>query len=473
MSSLTQALSIALSGLNTTTALLTLASQNVSNAQTSGYTEKTASVTTSSDGGSTIASYGRATDAALSNNYNMATSEASYYSTLNGYMTQVQSILDSTSSNPTLTTDISNFSSAWTAYSADPSDSVEQQAVISAGQTLAQDVNTIATEVGSLGSQVESDTQTSIKSLNTDLQQIAQLNDQIQSATAAGQQTGDLEDERDTLINTVSTYVGVNVQSRANGQVAVYTTSGQLLVDSGVAMQFSYDGTNVKDSNGVVVNSSLTGGSIEAELDFQDTSASALSSAIPGVGTLGKLQSQLSTLVSALTSSTSNFASSYSSAATASTANGASQNGSTVDTSFFTVSNNPDGTPDATSFAVNADIISGDSELPETDTQSVANSFTATSTYTASGLSATNVTYAQLGSAILSGFQQAANSISSENTSASTTQSYYQTALSDATGVNIDDELTKMVAYQSSYAASAHVITTVSNMLTTLMDTIT
>ncbi len=58
MASLTQALSLALSGLQTTSALISVASNNIANAQTPGYTTKTANVTSvqngSDFGGSTI-----------------------------------------------------------------------------------------------------------------------------------------------------------------------------------------------------------------------------------------------------------------------------------------------------------------------------------------------------------------------------------------------------------------------------------
>jgi len=90
----------------------------------------------------------------------------------------------------------------------------------------------------------------------------------------------------------------------------------------------------------------------------------------------------------------------------------------------------------------------------------------------ASGLSAPNATYATLGSAILSSFQQAANTISSQSKSASSQQTFYQQTLASETGVNMDTELANLVAYQNSYAASAHVISSVSQMFTTLLSTI-
>jgi flagellar hook-associated protein 1 FlgK len=475
MTSLIGALSIALSGLQTASGQIAVASNNISNANTPGYHNKTANLSSielgADGGGVTIESYSRATDSALTQNYNASTSTASYYGSMNTYLTQLQSILNSSAGNPALTNDLSNFQSAWNQYASDPSNAVQQQSLVSAGTTLANDINTIASNVGSLDTQVQSDTTTTVATMNSDIKQIAALNGQISVATSSGQDTSDLQDQRDTLVNNLSSYVSIAPQNRANGAIAIYSTSGQLLVDGVVPSSFTYDGTNIKDDSGATVNGSLTGGKLQAELDFRDTTQA--NSTSPGVGTIPKIQSQLAVLVGAFVNptngSTSAFANAYASAATASTANGATQNGQTVDSSFFTC-NFTNGQPDTSSFAVNPDLLDGTSEIPQTNVQSISSTFSQTNNYTYPqyGLTAVNVTYAQLGSQILSGFQQSANTISSESSTYSSEQSYYQTTLASETGVNLDNELANLVVYQNSYAACAHVITTVNTMLNAL-----
>jgi flagellar hook-associated protein 1 FlgK len=479
MPSLTQALSLALSGLQTSTGLIALSSNNIANAQTPGYTTKTASVTSVDNGsvlgGSTIASYSRATDKALTNNYNAATSQASYYSTQNSYMSQVQALLDSTAVNPTLSNDIAQFSSAWSQYSAAPESNIQQQNVINAGRTLANDISTIASQINGLDTQVQTDTSTTVNTLNSDLSQVAVLNSQIQTATGIGQPTGDLEDQRDKLVNQISSMVTVTVQTRSSGEIALYTPQGQILVDSGTPQVFSFNNGTVTDSAGTNVTATLIGGSIQAELQFRDTSASAAASTTPGVGIIAKLQSQMSKLVDAFTNSSgstpSAFATAYTNAVTASTAVGGTQNGDPVASNFFTVSN-VGGIPDPGTLRVNAALLNGTDVLPQTSTKAIADSFNATATYTASGLSVPNATYATLGSAILSNFQQAANTINSQSITTTSQQTFYQQTLSNKTGVNMDTELANLVNYQNSYAAAAHVITTVSQMMTTLMATL-
>lgn len=480
MGTLTQALSIALSGLQATTSLITLASKNISNANTPGYTDKTATLADvnygTQFGGVAVTSYNRASDIALNTDYNAATSAASYASTQNKYISQVQVALDSSASTPVLTQDVANFSSAWSTYSANPESSSAKQNLIAYGTTLTNDIHSAVGVVGTLKSQIQSDVSSSVTTINATLKDIADVNRQIQEAVSAGLQTVDLQDQVDNDVQKLSTFMNVSVQSRANGQVAVYTPSGQVLVDQQSTKSFTYNGASILDSNGTDVTSAFSGGSLQAATDFISTSASSLASSVPGVGTLGKFQAQMSKLVDAFTNSSgstpSTFATSYGTAVTNSTAAGATQQGQTLASTFFTVVNDGTGKPDPTTFNVNSTLIAGTAGLPQTGTSAIADSFNSAATYTASGLSAPSVTYAGLTSTILANFQQDANTISTQSATASSQQTYYQQTLSNKTGVNTDTELANLVTYQNSYAASAHVMTTINQMMTTLMSII-
>jgi flagellar hook-associated protein 1 FlgK len=49
-------------------------------------------------------------------------------------------------------------------------------------------------------------------------------------------------------------------------------------------------------------------------------------------------------------------------------------------------------------------------------------------------------------------------------------QSYLQTQISSVSGVNMDEELANMVTFQNSYQASAKYISTISTLMTTLIN---
>lgn len=459
--SLTGALNAALSGIKVSTTAVQVISSNVSNAQTTGYTDKSLSLSESvvgtSYGGVEISSYNRVSDSVLSATLNSATTTSSYYSTQDSFLTQIQNILDSSASPPALASAVSNFQSAWTAYSASSNSSADEANVISTGEQLATTINSIASQISSLKTNVESDLSTSVSTLNTDLQQVQTLNTQIQSAIASNQSPSDLEDQRDTLINNISALTNVQVMTRSDGTVALYTSNGTALLD-GTAQTFSVSNDQVVNALGANVSSALGGGTLQAQTDFLSTDTSNTGN---GVAVISKLTAQLQSFASQFTStsSASSFASTYDSATTDS---------GELASSFFTYSTDGNGNIDLTSFAVNSALVNGTSTVKAAAATSVANSFTATNSYTSGGLTVTNQTYAGIANSILSYFQQAANSVAASSTTASAQQSYYQSALSKETGVNTDTELVNLTSWQNAYAASAHVISTIEAMFTTL-----
>jgi flagellar hook-associated protein 1 len=447
--SLSTALSVALSGLQTSSALIQLTANNISNAQTPGYTEKSAELSSTSlgasAGGVEIASYTRATDSVLQQSYNAATASASYLGTQNGYMQQVQSILNSTSNNPALSSAIAQFASAWTQLQASPEDPTVQESVVEAGVNFANQVNAISSQVTSLQAQVTSDTQNTVTQLNNDLGSIESLNQQIAAAVGTGQQAGDLEDERDQLVNQVSQIANVNVVQRNLGQIALYTPDGVALLD-GTPETFTYNGLTITDSAGVDVTNDLTGGSLQAELQFNDSSTPP--SSLPGVNTVQKLQAQIQDLTNAFTNGSS-FATAY-------------NPGLDPTDDFFT---------DTGGFAVNSSLISDPSSLTQDTAAATAQTFTTAQDFSDpnAGLSLPSGTTTDLVTTILSGFQQAASTINTQSQTATQQQQYYQQTLSDKTGVNVDDELVNLTTLQNTYAASAHVISTVAEMFNDLL----
>lgn len=466
MTSLTAALSIALSGLQTSTARLQVAANNVSNASQEGYTKKSAIVAAVINGGEAsgvnITGFTRASDKGLTASYNASTSDASFYGTQNSYLKQVQTILDSTSDNPALSNAVAKFQSAWTEYSTSPESASQQQAVLQAGSTLVSQIQNISTGIVNLGRQVVTDTGNTVSSLNSYLSQIADLNEQVSSAGPNGSGTGDLQDSRDLLINKVAAITTVRVVERTNGTIALYTPQGVPLVDIS-AQTFTYNGSTITSTSGRDVTNDLRGGSLEAQLKFVYDGSPSAASTSPANEVIRKLNSQLTALANAFTSTTGSpttFAAAYNNATTKS---------GELASNFFTFSTDSSGNTIPSSLAVNANLLNGTSKIKQASGTTVNASFTAVRSFTADGLGTITGTYAELSTGILSNFQQAASNINSFSTTATAQQSYYKENLSNATGVNIDNELVQLTTLQNSYAASAHVMTTINELFKTLI----
>ena len=371
-------------------------------------------------------------------------------------MQQVQTILNSSANNPVLSNAMAQFSAAWTQMQTSPEDPTVQEAVVQAGINFAQQVNTISSQVTSLQAQVQTDTKNTVTELNNDLATVSKLNEQIFTANGENQPTGNLQDQLDQTINQISSITNVQVFPRNNGEIALYTQDGTALLD-GTAQTFTYNGSNITNSAGQDVTNSLTGGSLQAEIQFNANAATP--SSLPGVNTVQKLTGQIADLVSAFTNNTA------ASGSTPQSFENAYNPGGVAANNFFTNTNG---------FAVNSALITDPTTVTQTTATATANSFFSKFDFSdaTAGLPLSSGTTTDLVTSILAGFQQAANTVNTQNQSASQQKTYYQQALSNATGVNVDTELVNLTTLQNSYAASAHVISTINLMFNDLMATI-
>jgi flagellar hook-associated protein 1 len=394
-------------------------------------------------------------------------------------MEQIQSMLNSTGNPPALSSALSDFQAAWTQYAANPSDTPLQKAIISSGQALANEINVIAVQTANIKINVENDLSTTIASLNTALARVQTLNVQITSALSNNQPTVNLEDERAIAINQIAQYTNVTVMQRENGQVALYTPSGTALLDQ-ESRTFSLGplGNTVVNAAGSDVTQSLNGGDLQAQTDFLATSATTAN----GVGVFTKLQSQMQNFANiflATTAGGNSFADTYN---TATTGSGEQA------TDFFTAIIDPlTGLPDITTFSINPDLAEGITTIKVASAINMNNIFSATnaaitttaaggglftyttsSSFSAAGLTTQGQNLSGIVTAILSGFQQAANAIKTQSETASAQETYYLNSLSSQTGVNTDTELINLTNWENSYAASAHVISTIQSMMDTL-----
>ena len=458
--SLFNALNVSLTGLRTVTGQMQLSADNISNANTAGYTKKTAQLQSvllgDQPGGSQIIGYTRATNDGVMRTLRDATTDAGLRSAQDGYLQDVQNILGNDTSNPVLATAVTKFTSAWAEMAAEPESNVQQRAVVQAGKVLADAVQATATKIEAMDRQVRDDIDNNLSTLNTNLQKIAALNLQIASGYTLRQPIGGLEDERDQIVLEIAKITNIQVMQRDRGQIAIATKSGYMMLDVANYKTFGYDGTNVAATDNLFtpLNDILTGGSLQAAVDFRTDNSPAAVSTEAGDEVIRKLRSQLDAIVTAFTSTaTGTFAAAY---------DGATSQTGELAASFFT------GT-DRTNFAVNSALIGGTSNLKQNAAKAVTDVFNAGGqSFTADGLSLTNANYNDLAPQILTNFQQSANNINQLAKIATSQSTVLSQRLANSTGVNTDTELVALTSLQNAYSASAKVISVINSMFDTL-----
>jgi flagellar hook-associated protein 1 len=242
--SLSQALSAALAGITVTQQGMSVIAGNVANANTAGYVEESATPTEtapSSNGGSSVdvGTINRNLNTLLQSQLWTESSGGSYADTASQIYQQLQQVYGTPGSSTSFDAIFNNFTSALQGLSTSPSSYSAQAAVVSAAQSLAQNLNSMTNSVQQLRSQAEAGIASGVQSANTALQQIAQINEQLEGAPADAA-TATLEDQRDQDISQLSQLMNVNVVQGSNNQISVLTSTGQQLVSGPAASTLSF-----------------------------------------------------------------------------------------------------------------------------------------------------------------------------------------------------------------------------------------
>jgi flagellar hook-associated protein 1 len=242
--SLADALSTALAGLQVTQASLSVTAGNVANANTPGYIVENSNQVETSAGsaGVSVNSAGitRALDTLVQSQLRTESSGGAYADTLSQFYQQLQQVYGTPSTSNAIDTAFNSFTTALQNLTTSPSSYSAQSGVINAAQGLAQNLNAMSSSIQSLRSQAEQGIADDVQQANSELQQIAQINQQLSSASPQDGTTATLEDTRDEAINQLAQLMDINVVENSNNQVSVFTTSGLQLVGA-QASQLTFD----------------------------------------------------------------------------------------------------------------------------------------------------------------------------------------------------------------------------------------
>lgn len=285
--SLTIASSIAYSALRATEVQMSVASNNIANADTEGYTVKTATKVSTVSGGSgtgtAISGVSSTVDKYLFANLLEADSDAAAAATTATYTDQLQSLLGSTTGGDdddgtSLANTLASLETAVTALASTPESSTAKAEVIDTADALATQLSETSASIQDLRADVDSSIEDSVDAVNDALKTIDALNDAIVQAKAQGQSTADLEDQVNTALRTVSSYLDIQTTTTSTGATYVYTAGGTALVNSSVheleysaassvSAETSFDTITV---GGKSIEGSISSGSLDALLTLRD-----------------------------------------------------------------------------------------------------------------------------------------------------------------------------------------------------------
>jgi flagellar hook-associated protein 1 FlgK len=245
MGGLNTSLLVGIQALEATQGALDATSNNIANANTSGYTREVAQFSENaqtvsgsdvSGGGVTLDGLQSVRDELLNLQIQQQTSLKSSADIQSSTLQQIQSYFTTTSGED-ITSTLSAFSTSLTQLSADPTSTSAQQGVISAGQDLANSFNTTASGLTSAQSDADGQVTQAVSQINSLTAQIAQLNGQISQSTTTANNGGTIEDQRDELVQQLSALTGVSVTQTDDGETITTGNGTPLVMGAGTGFK--------------------------------------------------------------------------------------------------------------------------------------------------------------------------------------------------------------------------------------------
>lgn len=233
--SLTGALSTTLAGLQNTEARINTLSQNVSNADKPGYTRKEIESTYISVNGQTVP-LGGSIETVNFNPYLFEsliedTSGASFDTIIFDFLSNYTSELGSIDGDNSLSSFVNNLSTALDRLTINPEDTSLKNAVVSAADRLAVELNRKTASVQDFRLQADQNIESVVDRINGAVARIEDLNQSIVEADIFGVSTANLEDDRRTELETLANLIDLNYFINSNNEVQIYT-GGRPLLDS-------------------------------------------------------------------------------------------------------------------------------------------------------------------------------------------------------------------------------------------------
>lgn len=276
-----------ISGLMAFQRALDTTSHNITNANTVGYSRQipefmTRQAQQSGSGwignGVDVSTIRRSYDNFLASQARTSTSSYQQSSTYAAQAERVNNLFGSSTTG--LSASLQNFVNAVQSVADTPTSIPARQTLLSQAQALVDRLKSYDASLRSFDQQVNASIESEATSITTLAQSLAKLNQQIAGAAAqSGQPPNDLLDQRDHLIDELSSHINVNVVSQNDGSVNVFVGNGQPLVigqtwSNVVASADQFDPTrkiiSVQSQHGDIdITDSLSGGTLGGMLDFR------------------------------------------------------------------------------------------------------------------------------------------------------------------------------------------------------------
>ena len=229
--SLSSALSIAQSALLATSKQTSVVSRNVADASNPDYSRRVAVVTSTAPGARSVEIQRAANELLFRQNLS-ALSAWSGQSALYSGMDQLQLSVNGVDNASSPSTAIANLQQALQLYATTPSNQNLGASVIDAAKQVVSSLNGGTQAIQDFRTQTDSQIATAVNDLNSLLSQFQDANKAVITGTRSGTDVSDALDQRDALLKKIAEYVPVSTFTRGDNDMVITTKDGATLFET-------------------------------------------------------------------------------------------------------------------------------------------------------------------------------------------------------------------------------------------------
>ncbi len=241
---LTNALNSSISGLRATQAGIDIVSRNIANVSTPGYSRKTVSTESVLANGQSIgvafSAAQREIDLFQQQQLRVARADTVASQTLSTYLERIDAALGAPESSLSIAGRLTDLTTALQSLATTPESASIRANVLAEADDFARTLNGSSELVQQLRLEAENGLAAAVREASEQLERVASLNNQIVLSQATTGEAADLEDQRDLAIDRLSRLMDINVVTRSDGAVSLFTGGGFALLDS-VSANLSFD----------------------------------------------------------------------------------------------------------------------------------------------------------------------------------------------------------------------------------------
>ncbi|WP_425071515.1 flagellar hook-associated protein FlgK [Sagittula sp. S175] len=300
--SLSSALNTAFTGLKANVRAANVVSTNISNATNEAYGRREIGLSALGFGSRGVMVTGviRQSDPVLLADRMVSDARLAHSNDMYTFARRLEDMVGESGTAGSLTDRVTAFENALLSAASNPASTQRLELVSTTARDLATSINQLSTQVQEARQMADDNIAGQVERLNAAVGRLRDINDVMVKAGATGTETASILDERQALLNEISAIVPLRVVEREQGDIALFTRSGAVLMD-GLVFEVGFTPTGSIDANATLAGGQLSGltlngkpvsasesgmfagGSLAAQFQIRDVEAVSRQSELDGI----------------------------------------------------------------------------------------------------------------------------------------------------------------------------------------------